>query len=423
MKTELSVSNMVLAAKRQQIKALRRLASKSRLVGVIGHMIHLLQSERGASSIFLASAGQRFENTRAEIVKDAELAEHDLRPLFASYLEHTSEASTRLLSLMAWTLLGLDALPELRGQISRQALSASDSVAAFSRLIAGLVSLIFEVADAAIDPHISPLLVAFFNSVQGKELAGQERAVGGLSFAAGVCDSEHQQRVLHLIDAQERSFQVFSEFAEPEFVDQWNAIQTAPYVARLERLRRVLLSAKPGTTVNSDLSDEWFQCCSERLVNLWALQRAMIEVLQARCASLIAAAERDLKDAEGLLTALKTNPPVNEGLIDRFFDPAIPVEQSLRFMPSAGQGVRQGEQSIIEVLQQQSQKLATMESELATARRALDERKTIERAKGALMVRLNLSEADAYKKLRTESMEQNRRLVDVAEAALSILSR
>jgi AmiR/NasT family two-component response regulator len=76
---------------------------------------------------------------------------------------------------------------------------------------------------------------------------------------------------------------------------------------------------------------------------------------------------------------------------------------------------------VIELLQAQSRRLANVESELVSARRALDERKTIERAKGILMARFNLSEEEAYKKLRSTSMQQNRRLVDVAETVLSLV--
>ena len=76
--------------------------------------------------------------------------------------------------------------------------------------------------------------------------------------------------------------------------------------------------------------------------------------------------------------------------------------------------------SVIELLQVQSQRLANMESELSSARRALNERKIIERAKGILMARFNLAEDEAYKKMRTTAMQQNRRLVEVAEAALSL---
>lgn len=416
---ELSVANIVLVAKQHEIEELRHLASKAQLVGVIGHLVHALQNERGASSIFLASGGQRFEATRRELIDDALAVESYLRASFEAQLENASFGNAKLLSLMAWVLLGLDALPDLRRQISEQKMSAHEAVTAISRLIAGLVSLIFEVADAAIDPDISRLLVALFNFVQGKELAGQERAIGALSFASGCCDGPHQQRVLHLIDAQESNFQIFSEFAEPAVLEQWQAGQEAPYVVHVERLRRILCSAKPGAALDANLSDKWFAACSDRLSGMWQVQCTLVDLLQQRCAALIAEAERNLLDSEGLLKVLRDNPPPSAGLIDRYFDPEIPVDQALRFLPGDSATARVG-QSLINVLQAQSERLASTEAELASARRALNERKLIERAKGMLMARFNLSEEDAYKTLRTASMEQNRRLVDVAEATLSL---
>ena len=61
-----------------------------------------------------------------------------------------------------------------------------------------------------------------------------------------------------------------------------------------------------------------------------------------------------------------------------------------------------------------------MEAELDAARRALHERKVIERAKGVLMSRLGLDEEAAFRALQKTSMDQNRRLADVAEATLSL---
>ena len=71
----------------------------------------------------------------------------------------------------------------------------------------------FEAADGATDPEISRLLVAMFNFMQGKEFAGQERACGAAAFASGRNDSARQQQWLHLIESQERCFQVFTEFS------------------------------------------------------------------------------------------------------------------------------------------------------------------------------------------------------------------
>lgn len=413
---KLSAEKIVLIAKQLQIEELKHLAAMSQFVGVVGHLIHNLQAERGATSIFLASSGKRFAGMRQELAAESDSVERELRTAFEPQLKR---GNARLLYLMAWVLLGLDGLPELRKRISDHRLTADDSIAAFSRLIAGLVSLIFEVADSTVDPRMSSLLVAFFNLVQGKELAGRERAVGALSFASGICDAVHQQRIVHLIDAQERHFQIFSEFVEEPLVTRWQEVQDAPFVAQLERMRRVLCNARQATVLDANLSDKWFEACSERLTAIWSIQCALVNSLEELCASLVAEAEFDLQDSEGLLKVLRENPPANAGLADQFFNPDIPVENALSFVTYAGGETGQG-QSIIEVLQAQSQRLADVETELVAARRALDERKTIERAKGILMARFNLSEDAAYKRLRTASMEQNRRLADVAEAVLTL---
>ncbi len=62
---------------------------------------------------------------------------------------------------------------------------------------------------------------------------------------------------------------------------------------------------------------------------------------------------------------------------------------------------------------------ARMQSELNEAKTALAERKTIDRAKAILMNTRKLSEAEAYSLLRSTAMNQNRRIVDVAEALIT----
>jgi response regulator NasT len=56
-----------------------------------------------------------------------------------------------------------------------------------------------------------------------------------------------------------------------------------------------------------------------------------------------------------------------------------------------------------------------MREELEQARSALNERKIIDRAKGILMRRRGLAEDQAYGLLRRTAMNQNRRIVEVAE--------
>ena len=414
--TPLSASQFVLQARRFEIDAVRHLASRAELADVIGQVIQALQRERGASSIWLASSGHRFADVRRTTVEQARPLEARLRDLFAAQLDPTQGATAGMLSLMAWVVLGLDSLDELRARIDAQTLSAHEAIAAYSRRIAGLIELVVQVADAALLPSISRLLVAFLHLVQAQEAAGQERAVGALLFASGVSDNAHQERLVHLIDAQERNLQVFAEFAAPEQRAAWEQQQLAAGIAKLERLRRTLCTAKSGPTLDSNLSDTWFDVSSARIDQLWQLQVELMKRLRDECEARIRTAEQDLQDVEGLLRRVRDNPPAHAHAVDRFFD----IEASPGAVPELVSATAGESASLADVLHTQSERLASMELELESARRALHERKVIERAKGVLMSRLRMNEEEAFRALQKTSMDQNRRLLEVAEATLSL---
>ncbi|MEL7104384.1 MAG: ANTAR domain-containing protein [Pseudomonadota bacterium] len=60
-----------------------------------------------------------------------------------------------------------------------------------------------------------------------------------------------------------------------------------------------------------------------------------------------------------------------------------------------------------------------MRTELAETKRALEERKVIDRAKGMIMKARKVDEDEAYALLRKAAMDQGKRLADVAEALVS----
>ena len=110
----LSVANLVLRSKQQEIDALRHLAHKAEWVDAIGQLVQRLQRERGASCIYLASQTQRFAEVRHQAVNEALLHEEKLRQVFSEQMDPAQDTSAQTLSLMAWALLGLESLPALR---------------------------------------------------------------------------------------------------------------------------------------------------------------------------------------------------------------------------------------------------------------------------------------------------------------------
>jgi hypothetical protein len=413
--------SFLIAALRCEIDALEQLARTSALVGTIGRLVHALQRERGISNVLLASRGQRFASQRSAQIAECLRVEEAVR---ASFDQLEADAGrigngARLFSRIAWVLPGLEGLPELRRRVGALELSPADATAAFIKLIAGLLAVVFEAADGATDPEISRQLVAMFNFMQGKEFAGQERACGAAAFASGRNDSARQQQWLHLIESQERCFQVFAEFSGTGLAELWRSSQSPAQLAQQERLRRIACAAPAGVALDTELSQTWFDCCSRRMDAMQSVEERLADDLRRTCEQKTSQARTELQAHDALLVKLAREAGAPAAV---FFDqqPAADAPGPPQPMGSTAPYGRQLERSILEMVQEQSHRLQAMSDELDTVRASLNERKLVERAKGLLMAHRRLSEEEAHKMLRQTAMSQNRRLVDVAESVLSM---
>jgi hypothetical protein len=335
----------------------------------------------------------------------------------------------RLFTRVAFALHALDGLPATRAAIDVLRCTAVEATQHFSRVIAALLALVFEAADVAAEPAVSRLLVALFNLMQGKELAGQERASGAAAFAAGGTASagaRGEQALLHLIEAQEACFERFEAFCPPAVRASWEQARARMPMAELERLRRKLIAAGQGAALEPVLAEPWFASCSQRLEIMRETEAALADGLRAACAQRIAALRADPDDPQSLLQALAGLPAAAAALGPLVGASAGEAGAAVPNRPAGDEpagseplGPRLT-RSIVDVLQAQSLRLQAMSDELAAVRATLDERKLVERAKGVLMHHQGLAEDEAYRLLRQTAMNQGRRLVDVAQAVLAM---
>jgi hypothetical protein len=244
MMTDISPAQTITLAKIRHIEELERLDSCIAFVEKIGQLIHQLQIERGASCLFIASGGQRFSAERAEIVAQNQSIETDFRAALQQHLDKNSRADAKQLTLISWILLGLDQLTTLRHQITLLNISFSDSIESFNRLIGSLIALIFEITDSSINSKISTCLLTLYNLIQGKEFAGQERAVGAYLFGSGSLQLPHQQKLFELIAQQERHFELVCEFGSKELCEAWQQWQNSSWQQQHAQYRAKLTSAR-----------------------------------------------------------------------------------------------------------------------------------------------------------------------------------
>lgn len=408
------------AARRCEIAELRQLALTSALVGVIGELVHALQHERGLANLFLADHDGRFGPAWQAQMLTSDAQVTALRERFDA-LDVTAPGlgqGARLFSRIAWVLQGLDTLPRLRACIATRGWAPSRATTAYARLIAGLLAVVFEAADSAGDPGLSRQLVALFNLMQGKEYAGQERATGAAQFAAGCARADAQQHLLHLVEAQERCLQVARDFTGVPLQSHWVLVDDAPTLARIERLRRILCTAPDQGPLDPALGTDWFESCTRRIDALRTVELQTAAALRHQGDSRIDIARTEL-EALGHRDVVQSSAET-EGMA--FFEEgsdgsdwnsdATPADTD----PAYGAPLTR---STVALLREQSRRLQAVSEELATARASLQERKHVERAKGLLMAHRGINEDEAHKLLRQMAMNQNRRIVDVADALLA----
>jgi AmiR/NasT family two-component response regulator len=425
-----SMLAFLVAARRCEIHDLEQLARSCELVQAVSELVHQLQGERGASNLFLASCGARFGAQRETRVAASHTAEAAVRA-WLSQPEVCGAApvqampgGARLFTRIALALHALDGLADLREEIAAMRCGAEEATQRFTRVIAALLSLVFEAADIAADPAVSRLLVALFNLMQGKEFAGQERAAGAAAFAAGMTGRAGEQALLHLIEAQEACFERFEAFCAPDTLAAWGTAQAVMPLAELERLRRKLIAAGQGAALAPALAEDWFACCSARLDQMHSIESALAGGLRATCIERIAALQRDPDDPQSLLHAVAGFPeaaaPMGVFIAEQAAEPGSAADDARDAAVTADPLGPRLTRSIVDALHAQSRRLQAMSDELAAVRAALDERKLIERAKGVLMRHQALAEDEAYRLLRQTAMNQGRRLVDVAQAVLAM---
>ncbi|MBX3611041.1 MAG: nitrate- and nitrite sensing domain-containing protein [Hydrogenophaga sp.] len=404
--------DFLLAAKRCEIDGLQRLALTATWVDVTARLVHTLQRERGLSNMYLAAQGERHTGARLTQIAMSRQVEADWRQQIERVDASAAQAGpgARLFSRIAYVLQGLDGLDALRQRIDERRWDTAQSTEAYVRLIAALLAVVFEAADSASDPAISRRLVALFNFMQGKEFAGQERAVGAAMFGSGHAEQAEQQRLLHLIESQERCLEVVGTYAPPEIRAMLSAPHVSATLADLERLRRVLCTTTQGSVLKPELSQVWFDTCTARIDAMKAVEDRLTQDLGEACSAKIAQAQAELASF-GAISADAPPDPLD------FYQAAGDGAQAAQASKSFALTL---ERSVLDLVHDQAKRLQAMGDELEAVRASLNERRVIERAKGLLMAHRHLSEAEAHKTLRQMAMNQNRRIVDVAEAVLAM---
>jgi len=439
-----ATKRFLLAAKHAEINVLEQLSSNCRIVIAVHELIHEIQKERGASNIYLASSGQRYAKERSQYVYNSEQAESTLKSQLKSlYLNNAfSSLNPRLLSSITLALQATDHLPHLREHVVEQAISPLESTRAYSRLVASLLTVIFEAAAIASDPTITRVLVALFNFMQAKEYAGQERAWGAIGFVETHFDVRLCTKLQALQQAQEHHFDIFNEFADKTQKAALVTLQQSKAASDVLQLRNMIAQLSDGSPIASEISEVWFDVATRRIDAMQSIETLLTEALSSQANQQVQNAKRELANHQQLIENFNDDHSNNfsgEGIaahretsegspLTLLFDPTMPglVEGEPNSAPqnslASQRSTLSAHRSFYDLLRSQAQHIEDMERELDEAKRAIVEQKTVSRAKLVIMEKFNVSENDAYRRLQKQAMSENTTIVSIASKVVEIAS-
>lgn len=416
-----TTKRFLLAAKHAEIKALEQLSSNCQVVTSVSELIHQFQKERGMSNIFLSSGCERFAKKRLIQINASQQAEEILRSqLKAKYLAGDEMiGNMRLLNSITLALQGMDHISVLRYQIEHQQITALDSSQAFCRLIAGLLTVVFDAADVAVDPEITQLLVALFNFIQAKEYAGQERAWGAIGFTESHFNQSLCEQIDRLQDAQQHCLDVFLEFANKAELAHWKDIEQHVATASLNKLRNMIKQLADGSPIAAEISEVWYDLTTQRIDHMHGIEEMLAERLLENAKQRVKVAQDDLHDHKKRLQKLAAIEQSEHSPLSILFDHTITglhgAEKPLHINGNAADKLAM-QRSFYDLLKEQSEHIKQMENELNQAKRAIADQKQIDRAKLLLMQELGHSEAVAYRTLQKRAMDNK-----ISIAAMAVL--
>mgnify|MGYP000378776465 FL=1 len=172
---------------------LSKLAELNVLVHGISQLVHMLQCERGASNVWLCSQGKLYA---PECKASRALVDENLAALNTILGKQSLLLGSAVCERIGNALHTLDTLPALRDGVSQQTLTAPQAMEHYSRMLRHLLSIVPQLNDSIDDPQIAGRFVALYSLMQGKELAGQERALGAIGFTQGFFDDVTRPRLV-----------------------------------------------------------------------------------------------------------------------------------------------------------------------------------------------------------------------------------
>ena len=265
----------------------------------IGNLIHETQRERGMTSGFVTSRGQKFgpELERQRAATDKRRAEYE------AFVSSGNKALAPALTRLSDATAALRRLADIRERASRFQVEAKDTNAYFTSMNHQFLVGLGGIASVATDFELGRMAQAYYAYLNAKEKTGAERAQMTNVFTADKFAEGQFALVMSMLSAANTFLEVFTLYAEPEVLAEYRQHLTdAPFesVSAMEKI-----GMEKATTGGFGINGvTWFDTMTAKIEIMKTIEDHQARNLHARAASAAASARSALMGAIVLFLAL-----------------------------------------------------------------------------------------------------------------------
>ena len=247
----------------QTATAMERLRVLSQFSTRIAGLVLELQKERGISAIFVSSNGQQLAN---EVSRQREVSDGQIAAVQSMAQGMVLKAySPDLRAVIESGLSGLGEIAGARADITAQHLDGPATLAFFTGIIGRLLAVPREAVKSSDNATVTAGLISYYSYLSAKERAALERGNGGAAFASGQFTAAGHRAFLAILADQRAFFEAFDSYATAEQRAFARQVVSGAVIDNLERLRRIVVEAGPGGSLQGITGAEWFNAATARM--------------------------------------------------------------------------------------------------------------------------------------------------------------
>ncbi|MCV6547234.1 MAG: nitrate- and nitrite sensing domain-containing protein [Cohaesibacter sp.] len=243
----------------------------------ISAVVHELQKERGQSAGYIGSKGKKFADS---IDGQRDLTDQKYQA-FQAALKDIDLGQIEP-SLGAPTQKAVDYLQDLnamRGKVSSFSTTVGGMAGYYTKAIANLLNVVELMGTLTHDGNLTREIAVYIMTLQGKERAGIERAMGANGFGAGAFAPKIYHRFVRLSAEQQAYFQRARLAANPDMIAVMDEVFNRPIMAKVEDLRTKGYANAFGGDISGINAVDWFKQSTARINALKDLEDAISQDL------------------------------------------------------------------------------------------------------------------------------------------------